>query len=70
MSSGGFEFGFGPGWSFKTEALYFDIEPDRLSTAGRPVLGLIEPVGIDTRHTGVIVRGGVNYRFNWGAPVY
>ena len=21
-----------------------------------------------SRHTGVIVRGGINYRFNWGGP--
>jgi outer membrane immunogenic protein len=68
-AGGGLEWAFAPNWSFKAEALYFDIEPDRLSTAGRPVLGLIEPVGIDTRHTGVIIRGGINYRFNWGGPV-
>jgi outer membrane immunogenic protein len=68
---GGLEWGFYPGWSFKAEALYFDIEPDRLSTAGT-LLGalLAEPVGIDTSHTGWILRRGINYRFNWGAPVY
>jgi outer membrane immunogenic protein len=66
-AGGGIEWAFAPGWSLKAEALYFDIEPDRLSTVG---LGLpLEPVGIDTRHTGVVVRGGINYRFNWGGPV-
>jgi len=67
---GGLEWAFYPGWSFKAEALYFDIEPERLSTGGT-LLGalLAEPVGIDSRHTGVIVRGGINYRFNWGGPV-
>jgi outer membrane immunogenic protein len=68
-AGGGIEWAFAPGWSFKAEALYFDLEPDRLSTVGRPVLALIEPVGIDTSHTGVIIRGGINYRFNWGGPV-
>jgi len=27
-------------------------------------LGVLEPVGIDHRHDGVIIRGGINYRFN------
>ncbi len=69
-AGGGIEWGFAPGWSFKAEALYFDLEVDRLNTAGTIIGALVEPVGIDTRHTGVIVRGGINYRFNWGgAPV-
>jgi outer membrane immunogenic protein len=64
-AGGGIEWGFAPGWSLKAEALYFDLEPDRLSTVA---LGVVDPVGIDARHTGVIVRGGINYRFNWGGP--
>jgi outer membrane immunogenic protein len=64
-AGGGIEWGFAPGWSLKAEALYFDLELDRLSTA---TLGVVDPVGIDARHTGVIVRGGINYRFNWGGP--
>jgi outer membrane immunogenic protein len=62
---GGVEWGFAPGWSLKAEALYFDLDVDRLNT---PNLAFLEPVGIDIRHTGVIVRGGINYRFNWGGP--
>jgi outer membrane immunogenic protein len=65
-AGGGIEWGFAPGWSLKAEALYFDLDVDRFSTVN---LALVDPVGIDTRHTGVIVRGGINYRFNWGAPV-
>jgi outer membrane immunogenic protein len=65
---GGIEWAFAPAWSLKAEALYFDVSPDRLSTAG---FGLVaEPLGIDTRFTGVIVRGGINYRFDWGSPGY
>jgi outer membrane immunogenic protein len=62
---GGIEWGFAPGWSLKAEALYFDLDVDRLHTAG---LGVLEPVGIDHRHDGVIIRGGINYRFSWGGP--
>jgi outer membrane immunogenic protein len=65
-AGGGIEWGFYPGWSFKAEALYFDLDLDRLDTVR---LGVLDPVGIDHRHTGVIVRGGINYRFNWGGPV-
>ena len=61
---GGIEWGFAPGWSFKAEALFFDLDVDRLNT---PNL-VFEPVDIDIQHTGVIVRGGINYRFNWGGP--
>jgi outer membrane immunogenic protein len=63
---GGVEWAFFPNWSLKAEALYFDINSDRLSTAG---FGLAaETVGIDTRFTGALVRGGINYRFDWGGP--
>jgi outer membrane immunogenic protein len=64
---GGIEWGFAPGWSLKAEALYFDLDVDRFSTVG---LGVLDPVGIDIQHTGVIIRGGINYRFNWGGPSY
>jgi outer membrane immunogenic protein len=61
---GGIEWGFAPGWSFKAEALFFDLDVDRLAT---PNLAF-EPVGVDIQHTGVIIRGGINYRFSWGGP--
>jgi outer membrane immunogenic protein len=64
---GGVEWGFYPGWSLKAEALFFDLDVDRFSTVN---LAFVDPVGIDHRLTGVVVRGGINYRFNWGgAPV-
>jgi len=63
-AGGGVEWGFAPGWSAKVEALYFD-----LGRADYAVHG-VDPVRAN--HTGVVVRGGVNWRFNWGggAPVY
>jgi outer membrane immunogenic protein len=64
---GGVEWGFAPGWSFKAEALFFDLDVDRLNTFNTP-LAFVDAQGVDIRHTGVIVRGGINYRFNWGGP--
>jgi outer membrane immunogenic protein len=63
---GGVEWGFAPGWSLKAEALFFDLDLDRFNTVNN--LAFIDPVGIDHRLTGVVVRGGINYRFNWGGP--
>src|SRR5262245_60090602 len=64
-AGGGIEWGFAPGWSLKAGALFFDLDVDRLNTVG---LGVVDPLGVDLQHTGVIVRGGINYRFNWGGP--
>jgi outer membrane immunogenic protein len=64
-AGGGIEWGFLPGWSFKAEALFFDLELDRIDT---PNLVFPDNVGFDNRHIGVIARAGINYRFNWGAP--
>jgi outer membrane immunogenic protein len=64
---GGIEWGFAPGWSLKAEALFFDLDVDRFNTG---LLGLPALVDIDHQLTGVVVRGGINYRFNWGgSPV-
>ena len=63
---GGVEWGFYPGWSLKAEALYFDVDVDRFSTVNNFVF--VDPAGFDHRLTGVVVRGGINYRFNWGGP--
>lgn len=57
-AGGGVEWGFAPGWSAKLEALYFDFGTDRHRVTG--------PDPVDARHSGVLVRGGVNWRFNWG----
>jgi outer membrane immunogenic protein len=57
----GIEFAFAPNWSAKVEALYFDLGTDRYTVDN----GLL----VDARHSGVVVRGGINYRFNWGGPV-
>jgi len=64
-AGGGVEWGFAPGWSAKIEALYFDLGNNDFDGWNN-----VRRLRVD--NTGVIVRGGVNWRFNWGggAPVY
>jgi outer membrane immunogenic protein len=56
-AGGGLEWGFMGNWSAKVEALYFDLGTDNY-TVDFPALQTV-----DARHTGVVVRGGVNFRF-------
>lgn len=59
---GGLEYGFTPNLSAKIEYLYVDLGNDVLYGSG-----FGSPHSVDT--TTSIVRAGLNYRFNWGAPV-
>jgi len=59
---GGLEYGFAPNWSAKIEYLYVDLGND-VTYGSR--LGV--PHSVDV--TANVVRAGVNYRFDWGAPV-
>jgi outer membrane immunogenic protein len=67
-AGGGIEWGFAPGWSLKAEALYFDLDVDRFNTVNLALPALLG--GVDNQLTGVVVRGGINYRFGWGGPSY
>ena len=60
-AGGGVEWMFGGNWSAKLEGLYYDL--------GRETYTLDGFVPVATRHNGVLVRAGINYRFNWGGPV-
>ncbi len=61
-AGGGLEFAYGP-WSLKADYLYYDL--GKLSyNAVDPAL----PAGViatSTKFSGHVVRGGLNYRFNW-----
>ena len=62
-AGGGVEWLFAPHWSAKAEYLYVDLSSSG-STA--PI-----PAGTSARtiHPQInVVRAGVNYHFNWGAP--
>jgi outer membrane immunogenic protein len=76
---GGLEWMFMPHWSAKVEYLYYDLGSVSypLGLAGSVVLPGGAPEGqfwfaqasqVTTRFNGNIVRAGVNYHFNWGAP--
>ncbi len=72
---GGLEWLFWPNWSAKVEYLYYDL--GNVSYAVSPLASLevttpfvytVVASQARTRFNGNIVRAGVNYHFNWGAP--
>ncbi|MGJ0394717.1 MAG: outer membrane protein [Methylocystis sp.] len=72
-AGGGLEWMFWPNWSAKVEYLYYDLGSVNYSAGvrvttelGTAVWGNISQAS--TRYNGNIVRAGVNYHFNWGAP--
>jgi outer membrane immunogenic protein len=72
---GGGEWMFLPNWSAKIEYLYYDLGSVTYavsplvttSTITGVIVGSIFPQA-RTRFDGHIVRAGLNYHFNWGAP--
>jgi outer membrane immunogenic protein len=65
---GGIEYGFSPNWSAKIEYNYLDFGSERYAFAAGAGAGAITAsADIDTRVH--LVKGGINYRFNWGGPV-
>ncbi|MEF3366003.1 outer membrane beta-barrel protein [Methylocystis sp. 9N] len=75
-AGGGVEWMFWPNWSAKVEYLYYDLgnvtfSQGVLANANTgPGVGLFTAVApvTRTRFSGNIVRAGLNYHFNWGAP--
>jgi outer membrane immunogenic protein len=71
---GGVEWMFIPNWSAKLEYLYYDL--GSATTPGAYVAGANAAGALQwaygstasTRFNGNVVRAGVNYHFNWGAP--
>jgi outer membrane immunogenic protein len=74
-AGGGVEWLFLPNWSAKVEYLYYDLGSvtqtfqvaQATTVAGVPV-SFANGVTSTTRFNGHVVRAGVNYHFNWGAP--
>ena len=61
-------------WSFKAEALYYDLGRSTLNqTVQRTAIGLATNTATQTtwRNNGVIARAGLNYHLHWfdAAPV-
>jgi outer membrane immunogenic protein len=67
MVGAGLEYGFTPNWSFKVEYNYMDFGGDTFNLV-IPGAGVIFTVA-DIDQQLHVVKAGVNYRFNWGAPV-
>ncbi|MGD9545726.1 MAG: outer membrane protein [Methylocystis sp.] len=70
---GGLEWMFMPQWSAKVEYLYYDLGSVRTSggLTTRTFAGNLlwaNATEVSARFNGNIVRAGVNYHFNWGAP--
>jgi outer membrane immunogenic protein len=71
-AGGGLEWMFMPRWSAKVEYLYYDLG----TVTSSAVAVSSSPTGVafanflqsSARFNGNIVRAGVNYHFNWGAP--
>ena len=65
MVGGGLEWGFTPNWSAKIEYNFMDFGNEAITFA---VVG-VPAINIDIDQQVHVVKGGINYRFNWGAPV-
>ena len=61
----GVEWGFAPNWSAKLEYNHIDFGSTNVTILSN-VTGLSN---VSSSETVEVVRAGVNYRFNWGAPV-
>jgi outer membrane immunogenic protein len=60
---GGVEAMFAPNWSAKVEYLYADFGTGSATSYNAPGF-----VGVTERNVNM-VRGGINYHFNWGGPI-
>jgi outer membrane immunogenic protein len=78
-AGGGVEWMFWPNWSAKVEYLYYDLGTASYSAGVIAPLVQVGVIGAPNplfanfyqaraRFNGNIVRAGVNYHFNWGAP--
>ncbi|BDV34718.1 outer membrane protein [Methylocystis iwaonis] len=75
-AGGGVEWMFWPNWSAKVEYLYYDLGNVTVAQNALVNVGQVAAVGnftgvapqTTTRFNGHIVRAGLNYHFNWGAP--
>jgi outer membrane immunogenic protein len=61
----GVEWGFAPNWSAKLEYNHLDFGSTNVSVLSS-TSGLLN---ISSTNTVEVVKGGINYRFNWGSPV-
>jgi outer membrane immunogenic protein len=70
---GGLEWMFARNWSAKVEYLYYDLGSNTATGSVQSVYATSGVTGLGASQTsaqfnGHIVRAGLNYHFNWGAP--
>ncbi len=69
----GVEWMFLPKWSVKAEYLHYDLGAAQTAKAGLPLYyisasGQFSTVNYQAPFNGQLIRAGVNYHLNWGAP--
>ena len=74
-AGGGFEWMFHDRWSVRAEYLYYDLGAvsvagalPGMTPAGAPSNAYTLASQVSARFNGNVVRGGLNYHFDWGAP--
>jgi outer membrane immunogenic protein len=65
VAGGGIEWGFAPNWSAKIEYDHIDLGSTNVAITSSH--GTISNISSSDKSD--VVKGGVNYRLNWGAPV-
>ena len=65
----GVEWGFAPGWSAKIEYEHFDFGSTNVGVNHiAATTGVFTTTFVSSTERVDVVKGGINYRFNWGAP--
>ena len=64
----GFEWAFAPAWSAKIEYEHFDFGSTPIGITHITAAGVLSQTFVNSTEKIDLVKGGINYRFNWGAP--
>jgi outer membrane immunogenic protein len=64
----GFEWAFAPGWSAKIEYEHFDFGSTPIGITHITTAGVLSQTFVSSTEKIDVVKGGINWRFNWGAP--
>jgi outer membrane immunogenic protein len=65
----GFEWAFAPAWSAKIEYEHFDFGHTNVGVNSITLAtGVFSTTFVSSTERIDVVKGGINYRFNWGAP--
>jgi outer membrane immunogenic protein len=71
IAGAGIEWGFAPGWSAKIEYEHFDLGTTQIGISHiAAATGAFTQTFVNSTEKIDVVKGGINYRFNWGAPGY